>query len=119
MTKVELDAGLQTPVQRHFVDRDRALAAVHGGGEMPWCVEVSGVVGGEPDPFDRPAFAVRQILLTQAGKELDGVGGRLAVVVIIDAWFIARRIRSDAVLQRNRKVDQLSGHGLSMCNSRL
>jgi hypothetical protein len=46
---------------------------------MPGCVEVGGVVGRELDPLDGPAFAVRQILLAQAGEELDDVGRGLAV----------------------------------------
>jgi hypothetical protein len=41
---------------------------------MPGCVKVGGVVGRELDPLDGPAFAVRQILLAQAGEELDDVG---------------------------------------------
>src|SRR5215472_2208209 len=58
MTEVELDAGLEAPFERDFVDGDRALAAVHRGSEMPRRVEVGGVVGREPDPLDSPSFAV-------------------------------------------------------------
>src|SRR5262245_66315929 len=91
MTEVELDGGLKAPFERYLVDRDRAFAAIHGGGEMPRCVEVCGVVGREPDPLDRPAFAIWQILLAQAGKELKHVRRRLPVGEIVDLRAVARR----------------------------
>ena len=77
---------------------------------MPGRVEVGGAVGGELDPLDRPAFAVGQILLGEAGKELDHVGGGLPVGEIVDLRPVARRIGGDVVLQRNRDVDQLARH---------
>src|SRR5262245_31283267 len=55
MTEVELDGGLKAPFEWYLVDCDRALAAIHGGGEMPRCVEVCGVVGREPDPLAQPS----------------------------------------------------------------
>ena len=45
MPEVELHAGIEAPFQRHLVDGDRALAAIHGGGEMIGRVEMRGVVG--------------------------------------------------------------------------
>ena len=45
VAEVELDAGLQAPFERHLVDGDRALAAVHGRGEVPGRVEMRAVVG--------------------------------------------------------------------------
>jgi len=45
MAKVELDAGLQAPLERHLVDRDRPAAPVHGGREMPGRIELSGIMG--------------------------------------------------------------------------
>ncbi len=56
--KVELDSALEAPVERHLVDRDRSLAAVHGRGEMPGRVEMGGVVRRQLDPLDRPTFAL-------------------------------------------------------------
>src|SRR5271167_930717 len=32
--EIELDAGLKAPFERNFIDRDGALALVHGGGKM-------------------------------------------------------------------------------------
>src|SRR5262249_32535337 len=66
--------------------------------------------GPEPDPLDRPAFAIWQILLAQAGKELDHVRRRLPVGEIVDLRAIARRIGGDVVFQRHGNVDQLACH---------
>jgi hypothetical protein len=110
MAEVELDPRLEAPFERHLVDGDRALAAIHGRGEMPGCVEVGGIVGRERDPLDRPAFAIRQILLTQAGKELDDVGRGLAVGGIVDLRPVSRRVGGDVVFQRHGNVDQCARH---------
>ena len=110
MTEVELDGGLKAPFERYLVDCDRALAAIHGGGEMPRCVEVCGVVGREPDPLDRPALAIWQILVPQAGKELDHVRRRLPVGEIVDLRAVARGIGGDVVFQRHGNVDELACH---------
>src|SRR5262249_57381963 len=99
----ELDGGLKTPFERYLVDGDRALAAIHGGGEMPRCVEVRGVVGREPDPLDRPAFAIWQILLAQAGKEPDHLRRRLPVGETSDLSAIARRIGGRVVFPAARE----------------
>jgi hypothetical protein len=80
-------------------------AKCHGASEM------GGVVGGEPDPFDRPTLAIGQILLAQAGKEFDDVARRLAVGKIIDVGPVPRWIGRDIVLQWNGDVDQLAWHG--------
>ena len=80
---------------------------------MPGRVEMGGAVGRQSDPFDRPAFAVGQVLLGEAGKELDHIGGRLPVREIVDLGPIARRIGGDVVLQRNRNVDQLAWHDVA------
>src|ERR1700738_2946039 len=79
MPKVELDAGLQAPIERHLVDGDCTLAAVHGGSKMPGSIEMGGVVSGQPDPFDRPGLAIGQILFAQAGKKLDDIADGLPV----------------------------------------
>jgi hypothetical protein len=108
--EIELYAGLQAPFEGNLVDGDRALAAVHGGGEMPGRIEVGGAVGGELDPLDRPTFAVWQVVLGKAGKELDHVGRRLPMCEIVDLGPMAGRIGGDVVLQRHRDVDQLTRH---------
>src|SRR6185503_2887444 len=40
MAEVELHAGLETPFKRHLVDGNGTLAVIHGGGEMPGCIEM-------------------------------------------------------------------------------
>src|SRR4029078_6391253 len=75
-----------------------------GGGE------VGGVVGRERDPLDGPAFAIRQILLAQTGKELDDIGRGLAVREIVDLRSIAPRVGPDVVFQRRGNVDQSARH---------
>jgi len=120
MAEVELDAGCETPLQRHLVDGDGAFSVVHRGGEMPGGVEVRGAVGRELDPFDRPAFIIGQVFLLQSGEELDDVGRRLPVGEIVDLGSIARRIGGDVVLQRHRDVDQLAWHEqLSLMRGRI
>src|SRR5262249_31480825 len=99
----------------HLVDGDGALAAVHGRGEMPGRVEVGGVVGGQPDPFDRPAFAIGQLVLAQPGEELGEVGGGLAVGEVVDFRTEPRRVGGDVVFQRHRYIDQLARHGEPSC----
>ena len=66
--EVELHRGLQAPFQRHLVDGDGALAAVHRRRVVVGRVEVSAVVGGDPHPLDRPAFSVGQVVDGRAGK---------------------------------------------------
>src|SRR3954451_17412338 len=89
LTEVELHAGLEAPVERHLVDRDRALAAVHRGSEVPGRVEVRAVVGGQAYPLESPALAVREVLLAQAGEERGQVRGRLLVVEVLDLRLVA------------------------------
>ena len=110
MPEVELHAGIEAPFQRHLVDGDGALAAVHGGGEMPGRIEMRGVMRGQPDPFDRPAFRSGQVALLQAGKEFHHVGRGLPMILIFDLRAVAGRIGGDIVFERNRNVDELAGH---------
>src|ERR1700760_517981 len=74
---------------------------------------MSAGVGGERNPFDRPAFAVRQILFGEPGEELADLGCGLLVILVFDFRAIARRIGDDVVLQRDRYVDDFSGHDLT------
>ena len=81
-------------------------------------VEMRAVMRGELDPFDRPAFAVGQLLVLQAREELADLGRGLLVVEVADARPVARRIGGDVVLQRNGDVDQLARHGCHLsCRS--
>src|SRR5579883_2650300 len=70
MAEVELDGRLQAPFERHLVDGPGALAAIHGGMEVPGRVEMGAVMGREVDLLDRPALAVGQILRLQPIEEL-------------------------------------------------
>jgi hypothetical protein len=82
VAEVQLHPGLEAPVQRHLVDGDRALLVaqrlVHRAVEVVRRVQVRAVVGGQLHQLHRPAFAVGQVLLLQAGEEgrdlLEGVG---------------------------------------------
>src|SRR5262245_13719877 len=69
MTEVQLDAWLETPLQRNLVDGDGPPALVHGGGEMPGGVQMRAVVRGDVDALDRPALAIRQVRGAQAREE--------------------------------------------------
>ena len=111
MTEVELDAGLKAPFERDLVDGDRALAAIHRGGEMPRRVEMRGVVGREPNPLDRPALRVGQFVLAQAREELDDFRGTLPVRAIVDLRRIAGRIGCHVILERDRDVNERPRHG--------
>ena len=90
---------LQTPLQRHLIDGDRPLAAVHRRRVVVWRVHVGAVVGGDPDPFDGPAFPVGQVLDLRAGEERDHLGRGLLVVVVVDLRQVPGRIRGDTGLQ--------------------
>ena len=68
--EVEFDAGAEEPVERHLIDGQHRLAVDRLRLEMDRRVHMRAVVGGELDLFDRPAFAIRQILAAQAGKNL-------------------------------------------------
>jgi hypothetical protein len=74
VAKVKFDAGLQTPLEQHFVDGDGAFALVHGRAEVPRCVEVRSVVGREPYPFDGAAFTIGKALTLSPGKNLTTSG---------------------------------------------
>src|SRR5262245_31669720 len=77
MPEIELHGGLQAPFKRNLVDGDRALATIHGGSEMPGRVEMCRAMSRKPDPFDRPAFAVRQVFFFQVGKKFQDVARRI------------------------------------------
>ena len=100
VAEVELHARLEAPLQRHLVDGDGALAAVHGGGEVPGRIEVRAVVGGDIDALHGPALAVRQLGRRQAGEERAHLRRALLVVDVGDLGLVAGRVRRDVALQR-------------------
>ena len=59
VAEVELDAAAEAPLERHLIDGDRALAAVHRRVEVVGCIEMGAVVGHDAQALDRPAFAAR------------------------------------------------------------
>src|SRR3989441_6914689 len=115
--EVELHAGLKAPLERHLVDRDRALAAVHRRGEVIRRVEVRAVVGHEADPLDRPALGVGQLRFLQPREEGRDVLRGVAVAEVLDLRAVARRIGDHVVLDGHRQIDDRSGHAGSLCDS--
>src|SRR5262245_38695941 len=110
-TEVELDPGLEAPLQRHLVDAQRPFAAVHGRGEVVGRIKVRAIVGGDIDALDRPAFAVGKIAGRKTGKE--GADRRRALLVIDvgDLGLVAGRIGGDVALQRYGNVDDAASQG--------
>jgi hypothetical protein len=103
--EVELDAGGEEPLQRHLVDLQRRLAAIHRTGEMPWRVEMRAIVRGDRHTLDRRAFAVRQLLDLEAGEYLRELLGAFAVIDVLDTRQHVRRIRSNAGFEGDGKID--------------
>src|SRR5262245_66642484 len=79
-TEIELDPGLEAPLQRHLVDAQRPPTAVHGGGEVVGRVKVRAVMGRNIDALDRPAFAVAKFAARKTGKEGADARGTLLVI---------------------------------------
>ena len=52
--------------------------------EMIRRVEMGAVVRRQIDVLDRPALAVRQVFLPEAGEETRDLAGRVLVLVILD-----------------------------------
>ena len=117
MTEVQFHARLEAPVERHFVDGDRALAVIHGGREVPRRIEMCGAMRGQPHPLEAPAFAVGQIFLLEAGKEFQDVGRGRFMIEIFDRRPVAGRIGGDVVLKRNGNVDHYARHAVLRCSS--
>ena len=113
MPEVELHARLKAPFQRHLVDGPGALAAVHGGMEVPGRIEMRAVVGGELHLLHRPALAVGQIFRLQPVEELQHSRQALLVIDVLDRRMPARRIGRHVVLQGNGDIDQFARHGVS------
>ena len=111
MAEIELDAGLEAPLQRDLVDRDRPLAPIHGRGEVIGRVEMGTVMRDQLDLFDRPGLAIGQIALSQPGKEAEQARDRLIMVDIGDLGAKAFGVGNHIVFKENREVDDLSRHG--------
>jgi len=100
VAEVELDAGLEAPLQRHLVDGPGPLAAIHGRMEMIGRIQMGAVVGGEAHRLHRPALAVGQIVLRQASEERQHLRQALPMVDIVDGRVKAGRVGRNVVLQR-------------------
>src|SRR6476646_8622268 len=70
MAEVELDAGLQAPFERHFIDGPGSLAPVHGRMEVPGRVQMGAVVSRQLHLLDGPALPVWKIFGLQSLEEL-------------------------------------------------
>src|SRR6516162_4162358 len=113
MAEVELDAGLEAPLQGHLVDAQRRFAAVHGGGEVVRRVEVRAVMGRDLDALDGPAFAVGKIAGRKARKEGAYHRGAFLVIDVGDPGLEAGRIGGNVALERYGNVDDAAGQGTS------
>ena len=87
-----------------------AQRLVHRRMEVVGRVEVRAVVRGQLHDLHRPAFAVGQVFLLQAGKERQDAGYALVVIGIFDMRAKTRRIGGYVVLQRHRDVDEFARH---------
>ena len=117
--EVELHPRLEAPFERHLVDGDGPLAAVHRRVVVPRRVDMGAVMGRKPDPLDRPALAIRQLLGLQPGEERAETFGGVRVGLVFDLGLEARRVRPDARFERNRDVDETARHGfLPECDTR-
>ena len=114
VAKVQLHAGLKAPLQRHLVDGPGLLLLaqrlVHGAVEVVGRIEVGAVVGRELNLLDRPAFAVGQVFLLQAGKEGLDLADGVFVGEVLDLGREGGRVGDDVVFEVDREVDELAGH---------
>jgi hypothetical protein len=110
MAEVELDAGCKhhsSGTSSMVIARlPRLMVEAKCQGASRWVVLwVESLIHSMAQPSP-----VRQILLAQAGEELDDVGRGLAVGGIVDLRPVAGRVGGDVVLQRHGNVDQCARH---------
>src|SRR5262245_10051150 len=109
--EVEFHSGLQAPFKRHLIDCDRAFSAIHGRGEMPGRIEMRRTMRRQANPFEPPAFPLRQVFLFQPGKKFKNIGDRSLMIEIFDLRTITGRIGGDVVFKGHRNIDELARHG--------
>src|SRR5262245_1983971 len=114
VAEVELDTGLEAPLQRHLVDAQRPFAAVHGGGEVVRSIKVRAVVGRDIDALDGPAFAIGKIGGREAGKEGADRRRALLVIDVRDVGRVAGWIGGDVALERYGDVDDAASQSNSL-----
>ncbi len=73
---------------------------------VPRRIYMRSVVGGNFNGLDRPAFAIGQLLFSQAGKVARNIACRLTMRTIPDGYFLLRRVGGYIVLERYRNIDQ-------------
>src|SRR3954466_4138086 len=110
MAEVELHAGTETPVERHLVDGDRPLPAVHCGMEVVGGVEMGAVVRRDLEALQGPALTARQVLDLQAREKGSHARGGGTMVHVFDLGQMARRIGGDVRLQRDGEINDASWH---------
>jgi len=113
--EVELDSGLEAPVERHLVDAHRGPAAgdervIHGGEVVVGRVEVRAVVGADGAALDGGVLAAGQLVDAHAHEAGHGRGGHV-VVEIVDLREHFRRVAGDAGLEGDRDVHDAPRHG--------
>jgi hypothetical protein len=85
MPEIQFHSRLEAPFQRDFVDRDGALATIHGGSVVVRRVQVGAVMGDELDRFNGPGFSVGRVVLAEPRKHAQQLGKQDLVVAISDS----------------------------------
>jgi hypothetical protein len=98
--EIELDAGAEEPIERHLIDGHHRLTVDGLRLEMERRIHMRAVMRGERDLFDRPGFAVRQILAAQAGKQLAQERRGLSVAAVDDFRPHERRVVDRFIFER-------------------
>ncbi|MNF78349.1 hypothetical protein D3C84_605290 [compost metagenome] len=106
MTKVQLHARLQAPVQRQFVDAESRLATVRGRGVVPRGVHMRTAVRRDLQALGRPGLVAGQLRLGQAGKHRGHLRPALLMVHVVDFRQQRRWIGVRVVVQGNGQVHQ-------------
>ena len=109
MSEVQLHTRVLTPFQRHFVNGDRPLTAVHGGVVVVGRIQMCAVVAADAQCLHCPAFPAGQILRLQPRKKAGDLACCHAVIEVIDFRQHDRRIGRYPRLERNRYVNKFAG----------
>ena len=92
MAKIQFDAGIIAPLQRHLINGDGALAAAHRGMVVIGGIKMRAVVRGQAQGFHRPAVTCGQVFFCQSGEisrhHRRGVGMGMIVDFGMHLWWV-------------------------------
>src|SRR5210317_1811205 len=112
MPKIQLHAGLKTPLQGHFVYGDCALSTprlfVHGAMKMIGSIEMGAIVRAKLHHFYGPPFSIGKILSLKTVEKLGHLFCPCIVGNVFNLRLDKRWIADDVVLKINRKIDKTS-----------